>query len=107
MHVESITEACALPSPGQQLFSIHEAGTLVCKYPGTRDCVTHEPGACYATGAARISGRPPLLHAFMPFTGFQASSSLTAAMTACRPAFASPNSICVLSLKYSSFSMPA
>ncbi|OZG60184.1 hypothetical protein BLEM_1873 [Bifidobacterium lemurum] len=36
-----------------------------------------------------------------------AINSLTAAMTVCSPAFASPNSICELSLKYSSFSMPA
>ena len=34
-------------------------------------------------------------------------SSFTAAMTDCRPALASPNSICVLGSKYSSFSMPA
>lgn len=37
----------------------------------------------------------------------QLMSSLTAAMTACRLALASPNSICVLSSKYSSFWMPA
>lgn len=55
----------------------------------------------------------PLPYRFAPFgpagrrgDGYE-MSSFTAAMTDCRPALASPNSICVLGSKYSSFSMPA
>ena len=56
---------------------------------------------------------PPLPYRFAPSApvsrrgdGYE-MSSFTAAMTDCRPALASPNSICVLGSKYSSFSMPA